>query len=138
MNERHDAKLEMYIDKLRENVERLTAENARLTVENERLRNTLEWYANPDNWINIEWDGNIYHECDGGLMASEALKGKGGKQTACKWESDPDHEISVWNTSCGEAFGFSECTPKEAGCIYCTHCGRMIEFVEQEEGGGEG
>lgn len=46
-----------------------------LQAENARLRNTLEWYANPDNWINIEWDGNIYHECDGGLMASDALKG---------------------------------------------------------------
>ena len=67
-------------------------------------------------------------------MISEALKG--GSQSTCKWQLDPDHEISTWNTSCGEAFGFSECTPKEAGCIYCTHCGKPIDFVEQE--GGEG
>lgn len=56
MNEQHDAKLEMYIDKLRSEVERLTAENA-------RLRAALEFYAN-------------FYE-DGGVKAREALKGGG-------------------------------------------------------------
>lgn len=70
------------------------------------------------------------------LTMAEVLPLKNGSKT-CKWTPDPDHEISVWDTSCGESFAFDDSTPKEAGCIYCNHCGKLIEFVNLEEKGEE-
>lgn len=69
-----------------------------------------------------------------GIAEWQALKG--GAQSTCKWEHDQDRENDVWETSCGNAVVFDEGEPKEHGYKFCPYCGKLIEFVEQEEGEG--
>ena len=50
-------------------------------------------------------------------------------QDICLWSTAQDDDFdTTWETSCGEAFCFNEGTPKENGYIFCTHCGKRIQY----------
>ena len=48
----------------------------------------------------------------------------------CKWTVDSDIlGEEVWNTSCGNAFCFTDGDPKDNKFVFCPYCGHQIMII---------
>jgi len=45
---------------------------------------------------------------------------------SCEWDFD---DCGTWNTTCGNAFQFTEGGPTENGCKFCPYCGHALKEI---------
>lgn len=55
-------------------------------------------------------------------------------RVVCRWTRDED---DTWFSGCGEAFVFTDGTPRENKYAYCPYCGRTLEQVDEIMGAAE-
>jgi hypothetical protein len=63
-------------------------------------------------------------------LLSEAVRGAKG---VCEWRFDVEMDHEMWNTSCGEAFCFTEGDPKENDYKFCPGCGKELKEIRTPE-----
>lgn len=56
----------------------------------------------------------------------------------CYWSIDDVGGDSLWETSCGHAFEFTEGSPHENGFQWCGYCGRQLIETRTSESGPSG
>lgn len=44
----------------------------------------------------------------------------------CRWKQDSFEMADTFNTTCGNAFTFTEGAPKDNGFNYCPYCGNVL------------
>lgn len=52
---------------------------------------------------------------------------KGGKY--CEWHLDDATDSCLWETSCGQAFQFTDGGPEDNKFKFCYYCGKLIQSV---------
>lgn len=62
-------------------------------------------------------------------------------ERTCTWTCEPNPDIEMWKTDCGNAFQFEADGPTENKMKFCAFCGKQLagrDAEEREEGEGDG
>ena len=51
------------------------------------------------------------------------------RSKTCVWAIDDNWDGCMWETSCGQAFQFTDGGPEENSFKFCYHCGKPIQIV---------
>lgn len=68
------------------------------------------------------------------LRPVTALYAEARPQGACTWLLDDEQDLGAWQSSCGQAWMFTEGGPAENGVRYCQGCGKPVRIEQAKQG----
>lgn len=51
----------------------------------------------------------------------------------CTWTLDDSNDGEIWETSCGQAFSFTEGGVEDNGFVFCYKCGKRISAAKYSD-----
>ncbi|HEJ4494609.1 TPA: hypothetical protein SL560_001495 [Pseudomonas aeruginosa] len=81
--------------------------------------------------IAVNWDAKFTNDAWEGWQARAALSHAptSSASPSCKWTESS----GIWETGCGQTWGFIEDGPAENGALFCHHCGGRLVLIKSDD-----
>ena len=89
---------------------------------------TADSFESPMKAINalLKWSEDL-----GAYFALDHT-GESDADEPCEWRVE-DEDLALWNTGCGNAWVFAECSPAESNINFCPCCGKQAFIPSHSE-----